>query len=71
MKDVQPIVIRMKARNHDKILLHENIFIRGAYNKFDGYKISELNIEVDLKCQEDFDDLIKLLRIHKQCFNSP
>lgn len=66
-----PIVIRIEAKNHNRILIHENTNIKSAYNKFDGYKLSQISMQVELNCKADFEDLIKLLEIHKHCFIDP
>ena len=36
-----------------------------AYN---GYHLSLMEITVQLECKQDFEDLIQLLQIHKNCF---
>lgn len=64
----RPIKIKVRAKNYNKILLHENESIAAAYNKFDGFILNEMNLQADLSDMEDFDDLIKFLQVHKHCF---
>lgn len=61
-------VLKMVGYNHGKALSHEFDSIRGGYNKFDGYFLNKLEIKTTLDCQEDFNDLILLLNVHKHCF---
>jgi hypothetical protein len=45
--------------------------ISNATFKFDGYRLDELVVSVILKTENDFDELIRLLQIHKNCFSRP
>lgn len=40
-------------------------------NKFDGYILDQLSINVSINTEQDIEDLILLLTIHKQCFRKP
>lgn len=42
--------------------------ISNAYNLMDGEWLDELDILATLKTQEDFEQLIRVLEIHKHCF---
>lgn len=35
---------------------------------FDGYMLDYLAIDVDIRCVEDIDELIHILKVHRPCF---
>ena len=44
--------------------------LENVYNKFDGYRLDELQIEsYTLKSKADCEALINFLEIHKHCFS--
>ena len=62
--------ISMKATwaGSPRVIMRKGLII-DKKSAFDGYRLSRLSFGVTLTCKRDFDDLIKLLEIHKNCFD--
>lgn len=44
--------------------------ISNVVRRFEGMKLDELQISAVLKSENDFDELIQLLQVHKHCFTN-
>lgn len=64
------IVLEMRG-SHDGIEHRDSRTHFKKKNRFDGRRLSKLEIKANLSCQEDCKDLIDILEIHKFCFPNP
>lgn len=64
------IVLEMRG-SHDGIEHRDSRTHFKKKNRFDGKRLSKLEIKANLSCQEDCKDLIDILEIHKFCFLNP
>lgn len=66
----QPRLITMGFLNGDRIREGEvkSTTIDDNLSGYDGKKLDNLFVQADLETQQDFDNLIRFLRIQKHCF---
>lgn len=67
-KSIKLIVFATAAPDGKKLKMQVYETINSGKYAYDGHRLNWMEIQSQLECKKDFDDLILLLQIHKNAF---